>query len=65
MAKQNYELLMKNQEAYPTGSAPFPKVNAAAHNKSEKRQNHTMVVDMDVARDRIITVLMVEIIKEQ
>ena len=39
MAKQNYELLMKNHEAYPTGSAPFPKVNIVAHNKSKRRQN--------------------------
>ena len=28
VAKQNNELLMKNHEARPTGSAPFPEVNA-------------------------------------
>ena len=29
VAEQNNELLMKNHEARPTGSAPFPEVNAA------------------------------------
>ena len=32
MAKQNNELLMKNHESRPTGSAPFPKVNATSFN---------------------------------
>ena len=31
MAEQNNELLMKNHEACPTGSAPFPEVNAATY----------------------------------
>ena len=31
MAEQNNELLMKNHEARPTGSAPFPEVNAATY----------------------------------
>ncbi|PIN21574.1 hypothetical protein CDL12_05725 [Handroanthus impetiginosus] len=40
VAEQNNELLMKNQEARPTGSAPFPEVNAAIFNKSGGGQNH-------------------------
>ena len=31
VAEQNNELLMKNHEACPTGSAPFPEVNAATY----------------------------------
>ena len=31
VAEQNNELLMKNHEASPTGSAPFPEVNAATY----------------------------------
>ena len=31
MAEQNNELLMKNHEAHPTGSAPFPEVNAVTY----------------------------------
>ena len=31
MAEQNNELLMKNHEARPTGSAPFPEVNVATY----------------------------------
>ena len=58
MAEQNNELLMKNHEAYPTGSAPFPEVNVTAHNKSEVV---TMAVDVGVARDGIITAIIVEI----
>jgi len=34
VAEQNNELLMKNHEARPTGSAPFPEVNAAKYDKS-------------------------------
>ena len=60
VAEQNNELLMKNHEAYPTGSAPFPEVNVAAHNKSEVV---TMAVDVGVARDGIITAIIVEISK--
>ncbi|PIN17289.1 hypothetical protein CDL12_10050 [Handroanthus impetiginosus] len=37
--EQNNELLMKNYEARPTGSAPFPEVNAAVFNKSGGGQN--------------------------
>ncbi|XP_057418356.1 uncharacterized protein LOC130712542 [Lotus japonicus] len=33
VAEQNNELLMKNHESRPTGSAPFPEVSAAAHNQ--------------------------------
>ena len=32
MAKQNNELLMKNYESRPTGSAPFPEVNFMIYN---------------------------------
>ena len=31
VTEQNNELLMKNHEARPTGSAPFPEVNAATY----------------------------------
>ena len=31
VAEQNNELLMKNHEARPTGSAPFPEVNAVTY----------------------------------
>ncbi|OMO99037.1 hypothetical protein CCACVL1_03959 [Corchorus capsularis] len=31
VAEQNNELLMKNHESRPTGSAPFPEVNVATH----------------------------------
>ncbi|XP_061350059.1 uncharacterized protein LOC133295270 [Gastrolobium bilobum] len=41
VAEQNNELLMKNHEARPTGSAPFPKVNVANHNNFEIRQNYS------------------------
>nr|XP_009616444.1 uncharacterized protein LOC104108982 [Nicotiana tomentosiformis] len=38
VAEQNNTLLMKNHEARPTGSAPFPEVNAvAAYDKSERK----------------------------
>ena len=32
MVEQNNELLMKNHECRPTGSAPFPKMNEASFN---------------------------------
>ncbi|KAK4404374.1 hypothetical protein Sango_0806000 [Sesamum angolense] len=32
VAEQNNELLLKNHESRPTGSAPFPKVNVATRN---------------------------------
>ncbi|XP_058733850.1 uncharacterized protein LOC131605519 [Vicia villosa] len=31
VVEQNNELLMKNQEAHPAGTAPFPEVNVARH----------------------------------
>ena len=37
--RTNYELLMKNHEARPTGYAPFPKVNVTTHNRHERRPN--------------------------
>nr|XP_016479289.1 PREDICTED: uncharacterized protein LOC107800606 [Nicotiana tabacum] len=41
VAKQHNALLMKNYEARPTGSAPFPEVNLGIIDpKSEKRQNN-------------------------
>ncbi|XP_070043852.1 uncharacterized protein [Nicotiana tomentosiformis] len=41
VAEQNNTLLMKNYEARPTGSAPFPEVNVvAAYDKSERKQNN-------------------------
>ncbi|XP_070054737.1 uncharacterized protein [Nicotiana tomentosiformis] len=41
VAEQNNTLLMKNHEARPTGSAPFPEVNAVAvYDKSERKQNN-------------------------
>ncbi|XP_020207825.1 uncharacterized protein LOC109792800 [Cajanus cajan] len=33
VAEQNNELLLKNHEAQPTGSAPFPEVNVATYDK--------------------------------
>ncbi|KAF3661708.1 Transcription factor [Capsicum annuum] len=39
--KQNNTLLMKNHEARPTGSAPFPEANVVAvHDQLEIRQNY-------------------------
>ena len=38
MAEQNNELLMKNHEISPIGSAPFPEVNVAVHNNYENRK---------------------------
>ncbi|XP_070018170.1 uncharacterized protein [Nicotiana sylvestris] len=41
VAEQHNALLMKNHEARPTGSAPFPEVNLGMIDpKSEKRQNN-------------------------
>ncbi|KAL4272266.1 hypothetical protein GQ457_13G007980 [Hibiscus cannabinus] len=39
VAEQNNELLMKNHEYRPTGSAPFPEVNATFY--SERGKSHT------------------------
>ncbi|XP_060210801.1 uncharacterized protein LOC132637781 [Lycium barbarum] len=40
-AEQNNTLLMKNHESRPTGSAPFPEVNAVTgYDKPERRQNN-------------------------
>ncbi|XP_048501465.1 uncharacterized protein LOC125497814 [Beta vulgaris subsp. vulgaris] len=38
VAEQNNELLMKNHESRPTGSAPFPEANATSHNGKGKYQ---------------------------
>ncbi|XP_057251651.1 uncharacterized protein LOC104890901 [Beta vulgaris subsp. vulgaris] len=38
VAEQNNELLMKNHESRPTGSAPFPEANATSHNGKENYQ---------------------------
>ncbi|KAM6542061.1 hypothetical protein CsatB_006508 [Cannabis sativa] len=43
VAEQNNELLMKNHESRPTGSAPFPEVNATIadnHNHSRGRDHN-------------------------
>ncbi|KAM6548217.1 hypothetical protein CsatB_019893 [Cannabis sativa] len=43
VAEQNNELLMKNHESRPTGSAPFPEVNATIadnHNHSRSRDHN-------------------------
>jgi len=45
VAKQNKELLMKNHEARPTGSASFPEVNAATsypynHGRGQDHNNN-------------------------
>jgi hypothetical protein len=37
MAEQNNELLMKNHESRPTGSSPFPEVNATRYNSNYDR----------------------------
>ncbi|XP_058775195.1 uncharacterized protein LOC131649450 [Vicia villosa] len=38
VAKQNNELLMKNHEARPTGTTPFPEVNVARHDHYRKNR---------------------------
>ncbi|CAA7051318.1 unnamed protein product [Microthlaspi erraticum] len=38
VAEQNNELLMKNHDLRPTGSAPFPEANATSYDRKE--QNH-------------------------
>ncbi|KAJ9560554.1 hypothetical protein OSB04_005714 [Centaurea solstitialis] len=40
VAEQNNELLLKNHEARPTGSAPSPEVNWANHGKYERGQSY-------------------------
>lgn len=35
VAEQNNELLMKNHESRPTGTAPFPEVNVASHDQGQ------------------------------
>lgn len=40
VAEQNKELLMKYDESCPTGFVPFPEVNAAIYDKSEKGWNN-------------------------
>ncbi|XP_074365610.1 uncharacterized protein LOC141706705 [Apium graveolens] len=40
LAEQNNELLLKNNQARPTGSAPFPELNAVTNN--EYRDNKTV-----------------------
>ncbi|XP_056685784.1 uncharacterized protein [Spinacia oleracea] len=41
VAEQNNELLMKNHEARPTGSTPFPKANVISHSgKISKNKDH-------------------------
>ncbi|XP_048497916.2 uncharacterized protein LOC125496488 [Beta vulgaris subsp. vulgaris] len=49
VAEQNNELLMKNHESRPTGSAPFPEANATSHNGKEKyHANNSGRGDVDV-----------------
>ena len=38
LAEQNNELLMKNHQARPTGSTPFPKVNVVTSNEHGKNK---------------------------
>ncbi|XP_019228735.1 PREDICTED: uncharacterized protein LOC109209843 [Nicotiana attenuata] len=58
VTEQHNNLLLKNHEAHPTGSAPLPKANMVArHDKSGKRQNNFH--GMAMARDDIIIVIMV------
>ncbi|XP_016752471.1 uncharacterized protein [Gossypium hirsutum] len=40
VAEQNNELLMKNHELHPTGSAPFPEANVSLHNGQELKETH-------------------------
>ncbi|XP_058747126.1 uncharacterized protein LOC131620125 [Vicia villosa] len=40
VAEQNNELLMKNHEARPAGTAPFPEVNVARHNYYVQNHGH-------------------------
>ena len=41
MAEQNNELLMKNHESRPTGSAPFPEANATTYENSKRGHGRT------------------------
>ncbi|XP_015165599.1 uncharacterized protein [Solanum tuberosum] len=53
VAEQNNTLLMKNHEARPTGSAPFPEGNVVAtHNQSDSRENNSRGCDHDRGHDR-------------
>ncbi|PIN21178.1 hypothetical protein CDL12_06119 [Handroanthus impetiginosus] len=40
VAEQNNELLMRNHEIRPTGSTPFPEVNAMLYNNFERGNKH-------------------------
>ncbi|XP_017604257.1 uncharacterized protein LOC108451032 [Gossypium arboreum] len=40
VAEQNNELLMKNHELRPTGSAPFPEANVSLHNGQKLKETH-------------------------
>ncbi|XP_016676396.1 uncharacterized protein [Gossypium hirsutum] len=40
VAEKNNELLMKNHELRPTGSAPFPEANVSLHNGKELKETH-------------------------
>ena len=43
MAEQNNELLMKNHEARPTGSTPFPEANMTSYNGKElQKKDHAI-----------------------
>ncbi|XP_039128431.1 uncharacterized protein LOC120264674 [Dioscorea cayenensis subsp. rotundata] len=41
VAEQNNELLMKNHESRPTGSAPFPEVNVMTYENSKRGRGRT------------------------
>ena len=40
MAKQNNELLMKNHQSRPTGTEPFPEVNAISSQTNGRGRSH-------------------------
>ena len=40
MVEQNNELLMKNHESRPTGSTPFPEINAIMYNNRGRGRGH-------------------------
>ena len=58
MAEQNNELLMKNHESRPTGTTPFPEVNAVNFNNMVE----VVVVVVTMAEEEIVIIFVVVIL---
>ncbi|XP_058733554.1 uncharacterized protein LOC131605183 [Vicia villosa] len=52
VAEQNNELLMKNHEARPTGTTPFPEVNVARHDHYRKNRGRGLAYARGRGRGR-------------